>query len=86
MLRGALVDKLSAYGQKAGDLGQQVRKRVFGFRQRSTFFIDRSSFSVKLLHEHKLVQRKRAFQQGGGERSGMVRYALDKVRHRNQQP
>jgi hypothetical protein len=85
-LRDSLFDKLATYGQKAGDLGQRVRKLVFGFRQRATLPTDRWTFSVKLLYDHKLVQRQRAFQQGGGEHSGMVRHALSKVRHHIQQP
>ena len=83
-LRDTLFEKISTYGQQAGELGRRARKLVFGFHQRSTVPSDRWSFSVKSLHDHKLVQRQRTFQQGGGERSGMVRHALDKVRHQKQ--
>jgi hypothetical protein len=82
--RDTLLEKISIYGQQAGELGQRTRKLVFGFHRRSTVPIDRWSFSVKTLHDHKLVQRQRTFQQGGGERSGLARHALDKVRHRKQ--
>ena len=83
-LRDTLLEKISTYGQQAGDLGQRARKLVFGFHRRSTVPSDRWSFSVKSLHDHKLVQRQRTFQQGGGERSGMARHALDKARHQKQ--
>ena len=83
-LRDTLLEKISTYGQQAGELGQRTRKLVFGFHRRSTVPSDRWSFSVKSLHDHKLVQRQRTFQQGGGVRSGMARHALDKARHQKQ--
>ncbi|HRV91093.1 MAG TPA: hypothetical protein P5526_02905 [Anaerolineae bacterium] len=85
VLREKVFDKIKNYGQKAGDLGQQVRHLVFGFRQRSTAHVDRHAFPVKLLVDHRLVQRRRAFQQSGGTRSSIALHALDKVR-KQQQP
>ena len=83
-LRDTLLEKISVYGQQAGVLGQRARQLVFGFHRRSTIPIDRWSFSVKTLHDHKLVQRQRTFQQGGGESSGLARHAMDKARHQKQ--
>ncbi|MCB0207908.1 MAG: hypothetical protein KDJ52_01180 [Anaerolineae bacterium] len=84
ILRGKVSDTIKNYGQKAGELGQRVRHLVFGFRQRSTAHVDRQSLPVKLLVEHRLVQRRRAFQQSGGARSGIALHALDKVRKQQQ--
>jgi len=83
-LRDTLFEKISTYGQQAGELGRRARKLVFGFHRRSTVPSDRWSFSVKSLHDHKLVQRQRTVQQGGGERSGRARRALYKARHQKQ--
>ena len=83
-LRNALLKKITIYGQKAGELGRRVRRLVFGFRLRSTVPIDRWSLPVKLLHDHRLVQRQRVFQQGGGNHSSMARYALNKARQQQQ--
>ena len=80
-LRETLLKKIALYSQKAGQLGRRARQLVFGFRLRSTIPIDRWSLPVKLLHDHRLVQRQRAFQQGGGNRSSMALYALNKARH-----
>jgi hypothetical protein len=79
-LRNTLLQMITIYGQKAGELGRRVRQLVFGFRQRSTLPMDRWSLPVKLLHDHRLVQRQRTFQQGGGSRSSMALYALNKAR------
>ncbi|MFC1975154.1 hypothetical protein ACFLXQ_02000 [Chloroflexota bacterium] len=84
-LRDTLLQKLTIYGQRVGELGRRVRQLVFGFRLRSTVPIDRWSLPVKLTYDHRLVQRKRTFQQGGGHRSSMARYALNKVRRKKQQ-
>ncbi len=84
-LRDTLLKKISTYGQKAGELGRRVRQLVFGFRQRSTAHIDRWALPVKLLYDHRLVQRKRTFQQGGGHGSSVAQHALDKARHKKQQ-
>ncbi|MCB9099988.1 MAG: hypothetical protein H6632_10635 [Anaerolineales bacterium] len=85
ILRKKVFDKIKDYGQKVGDLSQRVRQLVFGFRQRSTAHVDRQAFPVKLLVDHRLVQRRRAFQQSGGARSSIAMHALDKVR-KQQQP
>ena len=79
-LRSTFLDKIAAYAQRTGALGRRVRRLVFGFRLRSTVPIDRWSLPVKLLHDHRLVQRQRTFQQGGGSHSSMARYALNKAR------
>lgn len=86
LLRGKVSDKVKAYGHKAGELGRRVRHLVFGFRQRSTAHVDRNSLPVKLLVDHRLVQRRRAFKQAGGTESGIALHALDKVRRQQQQP
>lgn len=83
-MRGKVSDKIKNYGQKAGELGKQVRHLVFGFRQRSTAHVDRHALPVKLLVDHRLVQRRRAFQQSGGTRSGVALHALNKVRKQQQ--
>jgi hypothetical protein len=83
-LRDALLKKVSTYSQRFGELGHRVRELVFGFRLRSTMPIDRWSLPVKLMHDHRLVQRKRVFQQGGGHHSSMAVYAVNKARQRHQ--
>ncbi|GAB4451014.1 MAG: hypothetical protein Kow0031_33560 [Anaerolineae bacterium] len=84
-VREAVLGKFSQYGRKATDLGQKVRHKVFGFRQRSTAHIDRWALPVKILHDHRLVQRRRAFQQSGGSRSSIAEHAMRKARQ-NQHP
>ncbi|MBN1220748.1 MAG: hypothetical protein JXM69_17640 [Anaerolineae bacterium] len=83
-LRTTFLEKVAGYAQKAGQLGQRVRQLVFGFRLRSTMPIDRWSLPVKLLYDHRLVQRQRTFQQGGGSRSSMAEHALNKARRQQQ--
>ena len=80
-LRHAMLNKLTTYGQKAAGLGQRVRQLVFGFRLRSTAHIDRWSLPVKLLHDHRILQRRRAFKQAGGLHSSIADHALKKARH-----
>jgi hypothetical protein len=79
-LRQTLLHKLTTYGQKAAELGWRVRQLVFGFRLRSTAHIDRWALPVKLLHDHRILQRRRAFNQAGGSHSSMAMYALEKAR------
>lgn len=79
-LRETLFDKLAVYSQKAAELGCQVRQLVFGFRLRSTAHIDRWALPVKLLHDHRIIQRRRAFNQAGGSHSSIAMYALEKAR------
>ncbi len=83
-VREAILGKFSQYGHKATDLGQRVRHKVFGFRQRSTAHIDRWALPVKILHDHRLVQRRRAFQQAGGSRSSIAEHAMRKARQKQQ--
>ncbi|MBN1991710.1 MAG: hypothetical protein JW953_03330 [Anaerolineae bacterium] len=83
--RKTLLARLNTYSQKAGELGRRARQKVFGFRLRSTAPIDRWSLPVKLRHDHRLVQRQRTFQQGGGLGSTVARYALNKARRQQQQ-
>lgn len=83
--RNVVFKKIMSYSQKAARLGHQVRQRVFGFRLRSTAHIDRWALPVKLLHDHRILQRRRAFKRAGGSRSSIARYALDKARHQGQQ-
>jgi len=85
-MRHAIFDKIRIYGKQAGQLGHRVRQQVFGFRQRSTAHTDRWSLPVKLLHDHRLIQRRRAFQKSGGSRSSMAQHALKKAQHNKQQP
>ncbi len=79
-----ILDKIKGYSRKAGKLGRRARKLVFGFRLRSTVDIDRWSLPVKL-HRHRILQRRRAFHQGGGVRSSMAKHALNKARHHRSQ-
>jgi hypothetical protein len=83
-LRQTLLERIAAYSQKASKLGRRARELVFGFRLRSTMPIDRWSLPVKLSHDHRLMQRQRAFQQGGGTRSSIALYALNRARHNQQ--
>ncbi len=80
----SLLDKIKGYSRKAGELGPQVRELVFGFGLRSTVDVDRWSLPVKL-SRHRLLQRQRAYQLAGGDRSSMAMYALNKARHQRQQ-
>ncbi|GIK41012.1 MAG: hypothetical protein BroJett011_48450 [Chloroflexota bacterium] len=79
-LRQTLLHKLTTYSQKAAELGWRVRQLVFGFRLRSTAHIDRWALPVKLLHDHRILQRRRAFKQAGGSHSSMATHALEKAR------
>jgi hypothetical protein len=79
-LRQTVLHKLTTYSQKAAELGRRVRQLVFGFRLRSTAHIDRWALPVKLLHDHRILQRRRAFNQAGGSHSSMAMYALEKAR------
>lgn len=78
--RDTILKKITAYSQKAGQLGRKARQLVFGFRLRSTAHTDRLAFPVKLLHDHRLLQRWRAYRQSGGHHSSIARYALNKAR------
>jgi hypothetical protein len=78
--RRTILNKLTRYSQKAAGLGRRVRQLVFGFRLRSTAHIDRWALPVKLLHDHHVLQRRRAFKQAGGSHSSMAVYALEKAR------
>jgi hypothetical protein len=82
-LRRAILQKLKTYGQKAGELGYRVRQLVFGFRLRYKPAFDYRSLPVRL-NEHRVLQRRRAFQKAGGERSSIAQYALAKARHQQQ--
>jgi hypothetical protein len=83
-VRDAILSKFGQYGRKATTLGQRVRQKVFGFRQRSTADIDRWALPVKVLYDHRLVQRRRAFQQAGGSRSSIAEHAMRKARQNQQ--
>ncbi|MCK6627423.1 MAG: hypothetical protein L6R45_19870 [Anaerolineae bacterium] len=78
--RQTILNKLTRYSQKAAGLGRRVRQLVFGFRLRSTAHIDRWALPVKLLHDHHVLQRRRAFKQAGGSHSSMAAHALEKAR------
>ena len=80
LFRKAVFSKISQYSHKVTGLGRNVRHKVFGFRQRSTAHIDRWSLPVKILHDHRLVQRRRAFQKSGGHRSSIAKHAMRKIR------
>lgn len=79
-VRQTILNKLTRYSQKAAGLGRRVRQLVFGFRLRSTAHIDRWALPVKLLHDHHVLQRRRAFKQAGGSHSSMAVHALEKAR------
>lgn len=79
-LKETIFNKLSDYGHKVGELSVKARQRVFGFKLRSTIHADRLILPVKLLHDHRLLQRWRAHRQSGGERSSVAQHALDKIR------
>ena len=61
-----VLDTIKQYSRQAGKLGHRVRDMVFGFRSRSTGSIDRWSLPVKLLQRHRILQRRRTFDQGRG--------------------
>jgi hypothetical protein len=75
-----VLSKIDSYSRKAAELGRRVRELVFGFRLRSTAHIDRWALPVKLLHDHRILQRRRAFKQAGGQHSSIALHALDKAR------
>jgi hypothetical protein len=79
-----VLDKIKGYSRKAGELGHRIRDLVFGFRSRSTGPIDRWSLPVKLLQRHRILQRRRVFEQSGGNRSSIAKYAMKKARHGRQ--
>lgn len=83
-VREAILNKFGQYGRNATNLGQRVRQKVFGFRHRSTAHIDRWALPVKILHDHRLVQRRRAFQQAGGNNSSIAEHAMRKARQNPQ--
>ncbi len=80
-LRNNIFQKIAGYGQKAGQLGHRVRQLVFGFRLRSTAHTDRLALPVKLLHDHRILQRWRTHRRSGGHRSSIAQHALKKARH-----
>ncbi|MCG3209459.1 MAG: hypothetical protein FOGNACKC_03086 [Anaerolineae bacterium] len=84
--KDSVLKKITIYSGKVSAMGRQVRQRVFGFGRRSTARSDRWSLPVKVLHDHRLVQRRRAFRQAGGSRSSIALHALNKARHNKQQP
>jgi hypothetical protein len=85
-LRDSIFKKIAVYSQKAGRLGRRARELVFGFRLRSTAHTDRWALPVKLLHDHRILQRWRTHRQSGGHRSSIAKHALKKARHGRQQP
>ncbi len=85
-MRHNVFDKIMIFSKRAGRLGHRVRHLVFGFRLRSTAHSDRWSLPVKLLHDHRLLQRRRVFQKSGGHRSSIAQHALKKARHSKQHP
>ena len=84
--RDTIFNKIAVYGQKASQLSRRVRQLVFGFRLRSTAHSDLRALPIKLLHDHRILQRWRAYRQSGGHRSSIAEHALNKARHRKQQP
>lgn len=81
-----VIDKIKQYSVQAGKLGHRARKAVFGFRPRPTAEIDRWTLPVKPLQRHRILQRQRAFHQGGGNHCSMVQHGLEKARHGQQHP
>ncbi len=79
-LQRTVLSKITSYSRKAAKLGQRVRQLVFGFRLRSTAHIDRWALPVKLLHDHRILQRRRAFKQSGGLHSSIALHAIKKAR------
>jgi len=84
--RKAIFEKIKRYSNRAGTLGHRTRRLVFGFRLRSTTPSDRWSLAVKLMHDHRLVQRRRAFQKAGGSSSSIAQHALKKAQHNQTKP
>ncbi len=82
--KNAIFAKITTYSQKISTLGRQVRQRVFGFRRRVAARPDRWSLPVKVLQEHRLTQRRRAFDRAGGPQSSVAMHALNKARHKQQ--
>jgi hypothetical protein len=80
-LQRTVLNKLTIYSQKAAELGGRARRLVFGFRLRSTAHIDRWALPVKLMYDHRILQRRRAFKQAGGSHSSIAMHALKKARH-----
>jgi hypothetical protein len=85
-LKEIIFEKITTYGQKAGRLGVKVRQLVFGFRLRSTIHADRLVLPVKLLHDHKILQRWRAHKQARERGSSIAEHALRKARGGKQRP
>lgn len=83
-LRNKLFKKIMGYSQRAAGLGRRVRQLVFGFRLRSTAHSDRWALPIKLLHDHRVLQRQRAFKKSGGASSSIAQHALNKVRRNKQ--
>jgi len=83
-LKKSVFTKFSTAGRKVTELGQRARRTVFGFHHRSTAHIDRWALPVKILYEHRIIQRKRAFKKSGGNQSSIALYALEKARHKEQ--
>jgi hypothetical protein len=81
-LREAIFSKVTDYSQKIARLGHRTRTMVFGFGRRSTAAIDRQALSVKILHDHKLIKRRRAFDQSGGNQASIVTHAMKKAKQR----
>jgi hypothetical protein len=84
-LRSTILTKVAAYSKRASQLGLRVRQLVFGFRLRSTAHSDLRALPVKLIHQHRIIQRWRAHNQSGGHRSSIAQHALSKARGDRQQ-
>lgn len=82
-LRRVVLNRLKRYSQKASEMGQQVRLRVLGFGAHSTAGVKRWSLLEKV-HAHRLVQRREAFRQAGGDHSSVARHALNRARRGRQ--
>ncbi len=83
-LRRTILAKIKIYGQRAGELGHRVRELVFGFRLPARSNQARPFLPARL-KQHRVLQRRRVFQQAGGERSSAARHALAKARQGRQQ-
>lgn len=78
-----ILQQIKSYAHQSGNLTRQARALIFASQPRSSLDVDRAVLPLKL-HEHRLVQRRRVFQQAGGRASSIAVYAMDKVRNHSQ--
>lgn len=78
----AMLEKIKGYSHKAFQLGQRAREFVFGLNPYAMIEKERWSLPIKL-NRHRVIQRRRAFNQAGGRNSSLAQYGMNKAITKN---